>query len=131
YIAWLSAKTGKAYRLLSEAEREYLQRATPPPVPPPRDHKGTHLADALPADARGLVLTVGNVWEWLQDCWNASYEGAPNDGSAWTTGDCTKRVVRGGSWESKVDELRPAFRNAATDSDRDDRIGFRVARPLD
>ena len=131
YLAWLSAKTGKPYRLLSEAEREYILRATPPPAPPARGNKGTVAADAGPADAFGLQLSTGNIWEWTQDCWNASYSAAPSNGSAWLTGDCAKRVIRGGSWESKADELRAAFRNAATDSDRDDRIGFRIARPFD
>ena len=41
----------------------------------------------------------GNVWEWVEDCWNDSYEGAPDDGSAWTSGDCGRRVLRGGSWD--------------------------------
>ena len=131
YLSWLSAKTGKPYRLLSEAEREFIMRATPPPVPPRRGNKGTIAADTGPPDAFGLLLSIGNVWEWTQDCWNGTYSGAPVDGSAWLTGDCSKRVVRGGSWESKADELRPAFRNAATDTDRDDRIGFRIARPLE
>ena len=106
-------------------------RATPPPAPPARGNKGTVAADAGPADAFGLQLSTGNIWEWTQDCWNASYSAAPSNGSAWLTGDCAKRVIRGGSWESKADELRAAFRNAATDSDRDDRIGFRIARPFD
>ena len=52
----------------------------------------------------------GNVWEWVEDCWNESYEGAPDDGSAWISGDCARRVVRGGSWNDPPRNLRSASR---------------------
>ena len=52
----------------------------------------------------------GNVWEWTQDCWNNNYNGAPRDGSAWQSGECARRVLRGGSWISGGSGLRAAFR---------------------
>ena len=75
---------------------------------------------------------VGNVEEWTEDCWNENYEGTPPlDGSAWTTsGDCTARVTRGGSYESKPDELRSARRSHLANYARLPWHGFRVARPL-
>ena len=73
---------------------------------------------------------VGNVWEWTEDCWNDNYEGAPADGSPWTTGDCSRRVVRGGSWNDDPDILRSAYRVGADSDDRDNDLGFRVARTL-
>ena len=59
----------------------------------------------------GLFDTAGNVAEWVEDCWNDSYDNAPGDGRAWTQGDCTKRAVRGGSWYGDADVARPAARS--------------------
>jgi formylglycine-generating enzyme required for sulfatase activity len=70
------------------------------------------------------------VWEWTEDCWNESYEGAPTDGSAWTSGDCNSRVVRGGSWEAQPRYLRSALRNIYIAVNRNPRYGFRVAQSL-
>ena len=102
----------------------------------------------------GLHDMHGNVVEWVQDCWNESYkvtptdrgssgrgsgdgqrgnesyQVAPTDGSAWTSGDCSSRVVRGGSWYFLLENLRAAFRFRFTSGDRIDIIGFRVARTL-
>ena len=73
----------------------------------------------------------GNVWEWVQDCWNDSYAGAPMDGSAWLSGYCSGRVVRGGSWFSYPWFLRAALRNWDSSGIRiNDLCGFRVARTL-
>jgi len=72
----------------------------------------------------------GNVWEWVQDCWNDSYRGAPSDGSAWMSGDCGRAVLRGGSWVGYGRYLRSAFRGR---DDRDYRFivtGFRPARSV-
>jgi len=71
----------------------------------------------------------GNAWQMMADCWNENYEGAPADGSPSTSGDCTKRVVRGGSWNSFPTNLRVANRNR-TISPRDSRVTLRVARTL-
>ena len=119
YVKWLSGITGKPYRLLSEAEYEYAARAgsrdetipgatrsssTAKPMAncdgcgSQWDRKQTAPVGSFAANAFGLYDMVGNVWEWTEDCWNASYKGAPADGSPWTSGDCSRRVVRGGSW---------------------------------
>ena len=73
---------------------------------------------------------IGNVWEWVQDCWNDSYKGAPTDGSAWESGDCGLRVVRGGSWDDRPESARVANRGRCEPSDRDSDLGFRLARTL-
>ena len=79
----------------------------------------------------GLHDVLGNVWEWTQDCWNDSYTGAPGDGRAWETGDCHRRVLRGGDWAYEPWGIRSAFRNYNRIGYRSDRVGFRVARTLD
>ena len=73
----------------------------------------------------------GNVWEWVQDCWNDSYRGAPADGSAWERGDCSKRVIRGGSWFDDHPYLRAANRERINADSKDIYYGFRVARTRD
>ena len=141
YVKWLSNKTGKRYRLLSEAEWEYVARAgTETPF-----HFGTTIstdqanynrnhraqtveAGSFPSNGYGLHDVHGNVDEWVQDCWNDSYLGAPTDGSAWTSGDCSGRVLRGGSWDSKHRNLHLADRDWGPTSYRSIRTGFRVAR---
>ena len=152
YVAWLSKQTGKRYRLLSEAEREYVTRAgTKTPfwwgssITPEQANydgsvdpykgggaKGEYRQKTLPVKSFkpnpwGLYQVHGNVWEWVEDCWHGNYEGAPADGSAWTTGDCKYRVLRGGSWNSDPQDLRAAFRNNCVPVNRDDNRGFRVA----
>ncbi len=87
-------------------------------------------ADSFKANPWGLFQGQGNVWEWVEDCWNKSYEGAPSDGSAWTKGDCGRRGIRGGSWASDPKFLRSAARLAAQSSARFNDVGFRVARTL-
>ena len=78
----------------------------------------------------GLHDVLGNVWEWVEDCWNGSYAGAPSDGSAWGSGDCDQRVLRGGSWLNGPRILRSANRFRNTTGLRDINLGFRVARTL-
>ena len=72
----------------------------------------------------------GNVWEWVEDCWNGSYAGAPSDGGAWVSGDCAKRVLRGGSWNNPPRFLRAAYRYRNSTGNRVNYFGFRVARTL-
>src|SRR5262249_13110953 len=81
-------------------------------------------------NAFGLYDMHGNVGEWVQDCWNGSYNGAPSDGSAWTIGDCSHRVLRGGSWGSNPQDLRSAIRGRKSSVDWSNYFGFRVARTL-
>ena len=85
---------------------------------------------AFKPNAFGLHDMLGNVWEWVEDCWNASYAGAPVDGRTWSTSDCSRRVFRGGSWSNRPRSVRSAFRNGGRPTDRSDNLGFRVARTL-
>ena len=140
YVGWLSAKTGKSYRLLSEAEWEFAARAgtttrysfgnaiTPQQAQLSTDR--TTEVGKFPANAWGLHDMHGNVWEWVEDCWNDSHKGAPTDGTARTTGECKRRVVRGGSWQQDAHFLRSAFRVSFTAGVRIDSLGFRVARTI-
>ena len=127
YVKWLSGKTGRRYRLLTESEWEYVARAGTTTEYSFGDCIDTGKANydgnyefngcgktgkyllrtaavgSYPANAWGLHDVHGNVWEWTQDCWHGSYAGAPTDGSAWTSGgDCARRVVRGGSWSRQT-----------------------------
>ena len=79
----------------------------------------------------GLYDMLGNAWEWTEDCWNPGYAGAPQDGSAWLTGDCAQRVSRGGSWSTVPRFARSATRNKNTADHRDNLTGFRLARTLE
>jgi formylglycine-generating enzyme required for sulfatase activity len=153
YAKWLSGKTGKSYRLLSEAEFEYVARAgTTTPFWWGRSistsqanydgnytyagsPKGEYRARPTPVKSFqpnpwGLYQVHGNVWEWCADCWNGNYEGAPDDGTLWTTGDCAFRVLRGGSWYNFPWDLRAAYRIRDFAGFRGVIAGFRVARTL-
>jgi len=153
YVTWLKGKSGKPYRLLSGAEWEYAARAgttTPFALPAPDgsdDITGKGLAHcdgcgskwlgrqpapvgSYAANTFGLHDTVGNVWEWVEDCWNDAYEGAPRDGSTWWQGSCIWRVVRGGSWSDHPGELRSANRDGYVPDARYDYLGFRVSKIL-
>ena len=159
YVAWVSRETGRPYRLLSEAEWEYVARAETTGTywwdgwfSTGADHAyanyGTDTCCAgkaagadrwmhtspvgsFEANAFGLVDTAGNVGEWVADCWNDSYRGAPSDGSAWTSGDCGSRVLRGGSWYDSPRNLRSADRGGDGTGNRSSRVGVRLARTLD
>ena len=83
------------------------------------------------ANGFGLHDMAGNVWEWVEDCWHGSYNGAPSDGSAWTSGgNCSKRVLRGGSWGNGPGFLRSANRNRVVSGYRYINYGFRISRTL-
>ena len=194
YVAWLSRKTGKQYRLLSESEWEYAARSgsrrerpwgdemnsacnfanvwdetyakantLPPQVArgvyfrtfrdekpdmgfqdllnKPRTGSWYHVhhwcADgfsftapvgSFAANAFGLHDMIGNVMEWVEDCLHLDYRGAPDDGSAWTDGACTHRVVRGGSWSSIPEDALSGKRMFRQRDFRASDLGFRVAR---
>ena len=157
YASWLSEQTGKRYRLPTEAEWEYATRggtATPfstgecintdqanyngnyPWQDCPKtgvDRGKTVEAGSLPANPWGLHEVHGNAGEWVQDCWHASYTGAPDDGTAWEAsdgGDCGQRVVRGGSWNVTPEFLRSAYRGWSVSVLRDNFLGFRLAQDL-
>ena len=144
YTTWLSEKTGHEYRLLSEAEWEYVARAgTTTPYSTGETISTTdanfsgdnYIRTTVPvgsyaANAFGLYDVHGNVWEWVEDCWNGSYTGAAKDGSAWLSGDCDRRVLRGGGWFSSPSGLRSAERFRKYTTVRDSTFGFRIARDL-
>ena len=86
--------------------------------------------DNFEPNPRGLYNVHGNVYEWSEDCWNASNKGNPGDGRARTTGQCSKRVVRGGSWDSNPRDVRAAHRTWYEAGSRLRTVGFRLARTL-
>ncbi len=152
YLAWLSRKVGRTYRLPSESEREYFARAgttTPfwfgktissqdanyaastPYANGPRgvDSKGPAVVDSYAPNPFGLYQVHGNVWEWTEDCFNKRYtEDTPTDGAPWLEGDCTKRMVRGGIWNWSADKSRSGYRDDALASGGGN--SFRVVRTL-
>jgi formylglycine-generating enzyme required for sulfatase activity len=145
YVTWLSRKTGKSYRLLSEAEWEYAAQAGTDREASVAegagqancygcgsrwDNKQTAPVGSFAANAFGLHDMIGNVWEWTADCWNESHAGTSTDGHARTSGDCARRALRGGSWYDIPRVARSANRVRGTTGDRFDSFGFRVARPL-
>lgn len=85
---------------------------------------------SFPANAYGLFDMQGNVWQWTQDCYHRSYDGAPSDGSAWLTANCLDRVVRGGSWTDDSRGIRFARRGGGEAAERFSSNGFRVVRSL-
>ena len=157
YVRWLSEETGEAYRLLSEAEWEYVARAGTTTARYWGEseagqcryangadagtgfewaeschdgHARTAPVGRYEANAFGLYDVLGNVWEWTQDCWNKSYAGAPSNGGAWESGNCSWRVLRGGSWGIEPGYLRSAVRDRSTAGNRNNGNGFRLARTL-
>lgn len=85
---------------------------------------------SFPPNQFGLYDMLGDVMDWTEDCWNANYSGAPTDGTAWQSGDCGRRVVRGGSWDAGLSVSRSAMRRGVPTSTRITSFGFRVARTL-
>ena len=151
YVSWLSRKTGKQYRLLSESEWEYVARAgtttrrwwgddvgesgacryanvSDPPFECSDGHRNTSPAGSFAANRFGLHDVLGNVWEWVEDCWNEGYAGAPTDGRARRSGDCDRRVQRGGSWGNSPGIVRSAIRNGIPPGWGYFSNGFRIAR---
>jgi formylglycine-generating enzyme required for sulfatase activity len=156
YVVWLSKRTGKTYRLLSEAEWEYSARAGSVTafywgneVNPGMavcdgcgselDNKKTAPVKSFPSNAFKLFDMVGNVWQWVQDCYTSDYQGAPTDGSPVKVANCPQHdhhVLRGGSWYSYPMNSRSAMRAIGPQPPNplantlDKTVGFRVARTL-
>jgi formylglycine-generating enzyme required for sulfatase activity len=153
YVKWLSSKTGKSYRLLSEAEWEYAARAgTVTPFsfgntlspsqanydgsadgsgPSEANRQKTMPVGSFPANQFGLHDMHGNAWEWVEDCWHDDYTvAAPTDGSAWLKDGCGGHVGRGGSWEDSQSELRSSARTGGFKDESAATDGLRVARGL-
>jgi formylglycine-generating enzyme required for sulfatase activity len=150
YVTWLNQKTGLTgrsdrYRLLSEAEWEYAARAGSQARWSFGDDESrlgnfawfsgnsgsrTQPVGGKTANGFGLYDMHGNVWEWVEDCYEAGYSVQPSDGSALTKSSCSDRVFRGGSWNYAPRVLRSAFRNWYSPGSRDFSLGFRLARTL-
>jgi formylglycine-generating enzyme required for sulfatase activity len=164
YVQWLAKKTGKPYRLPSEAEWEYVARAGAVTLWPWGDaaadgcdfantydlngreryalgwdavccHDGyaeVAPVGALRPNAFGLYDLIGNVAEWVDDCYTDSYVGRPKDGRSWFwSGGCRRHVVRGGSWASPAAQTRSATRTPVDAAFRSQTVGMRVALDLD
>jgi formylglycine-generating enzyme required for sulfatase activity len=146
FAAWLSQKTGHTYRLPTEAEWEYAARAG---VNAPfwwGREAGSRQANcrecgtgagqqtaevgSYPPNPFGVYDTAGNAAEWVEDCWNDDYRGAPTNGSAWTAGQCGLRVLRGGSYDSPAKGVRSTARFRYDTDVRYSDNGFRVIREL-
>jgi formylglycine-generating enzyme required for sulfatase activity len=156
YVAWLSRKTGRSYRLPSEAEREYVARAGTTtaywwgdeflPAQANCDSANRGLIAASTADAQasarplpvqsfapnpwGFYQVHGNVYDWVEDCWNDNYNGAPSDGSAWTDGRCDRHVLRGGAFSRNAQTARSAARLWSASPNRMIYMSVRVARTM-
>jgi len=160
YVNWLNSEDPKGgWRLPSEAEFEYASRAGTVTSYPwdggaealcrqangaGAESKFRHRnracddgfatpvpASTFPANAFGLSHMIGNLWEWTADCWNGSHRGASAEGAARISGNCSSRVLRGGSWDDPAENLRAAYRVGIPKNRRQANVGFRVARDLD
>jgi formylglycine-generating enzyme required for sulfatase activity len=142
YVAKLAAKTGKPYRLPSEAEWEYACQAGEKHTYCGGENLNelawyaansgskVHAVGQKEANAWELYDMSGNVMEWVEDCYHDNYSGAPKDGSAWVYSECTSRVFRGGAWRLKANLARATDRDSASPSENLYVFGFRVARTL-
>jgi formylglycine-generating enzyme required for sulfatase activity len=158
YAQWLSQRTSQPYRLPSAAEWEFAARggsaAARPWTSDAAACSQANVADqtalqrfpgwtthacmdtyvqsapvgSFAANGFGLHDTLGNVFEWVADCWHDDYSGAPDDGSARVDGDCSQHETRGGSWFTAPDFVRVSYRNRFAADYRSTSVGFRVVR---
>jgi formylglycine-generating enzyme required for sulfatase activity len=167
FAAWMSKKTGKRYRLLSDAEWEYavrggtttvrfwgdgradacryanvsdatkqktlkLTKVGPDEIFPCEDgYTFTAPVGSFAPNPFGLHDMFGNAWEWVQDCFAKTYDGAPADGRAREDGDCSERVIRGGAWHADAWYVRSAKHDWAPPDLHTARVGIRLARDLE
>ena len=142
YVGWLQAITGKAYLLLSESQWEYVARAgttskyrfgdtiTTQQANFSGSENGTTPVGNYSANSFGLHDLHGNAWEWVEDCWHENYNNAPINGFSWgeeNDGDCSNRVLRGGSWNNTASALRSSNRENSPRGQRDNIYGFRIS----
>ena len=152
YVKWLSRKTSKQYRLLTEAEWEYVARAgtttqywwgnsaQPKGIAncdgcgSTQDNRQTAIVSSFNANPFGLYNITGNVFEWVEDCYHENYNNAPVTGAAWSCDNvesyAVKRVLRGGGWSSPIEQVRSASRKKAYPVTQLNDYGIRVARSL-
>ena len=147
FVRWLSKQTGQNYRLPTEAEWEYAARAGTGSRYWWGEKMRAGMAnckgcggdwsndapvnvDALPPNPFGLYGMNGGVWEWVEDCWHKDYDGAPTDGSAWTSSDCRENVIRGGAWRNDSTYAHSSSRFTYDSAVRYILNGFRVAKSL-
>jgi len=144
YCEWISEQTGEPYRLPSEAEWEYAARGGARQETwagtseesevgeyawcAENSEEQAHPVGENRSNSFGIYDMSGNVWEWVEDCWNENYEEAPSDGSAWLSAECGGRVLRGGSWSYYRVVARCADRFWYYPDIRTSLIGFRCAR---
>ncbi len=152
YVRWLSKETGQKYRLLSEAEWQYIAQSAAAPSCAAANvgdsnfmkkfeeregytcsdgHAGTAPVASFGASALGIADLTGNVREWTADCWNSAIAAHPKNSGPWQQGSCGKRVAAGTSWVSKPDEKSAIARRGFGADDLNNTVGFRVARDLE
>ncbi|MGL1889199.1 MAG: bifunctional serine/threonine-protein kinase/formylglycine-generating enzyme family protein [Reichenbachiella sp.] len=148
FLPWLNKKLklqqDKFLRLPTESEWEYAassdefleynivkNRANCKNCGSTWDAKKTAPVKSFSAESYGLYDLYGNSYEWLEDCWHVSYNGAPKGGMAWDDSDCTQAVIRGGSWLSDVKYLMPSYRDKSDKNERSNTVGFRLAQNIE
>ena len=147
FTSWLKQKTGKDYRLLSEAEWEYMARAGISTIFPwgnlPSNENARFDSDStVPVgsykpNSFGVYDVIGNVWEWVEDCWHSNYVDAPTNGKAWRKSgrhNCNRRVIRGGGYFYGSNIVRLSYRRShsvvGSTERSDEQTGFRIARSI-